>query len=78
MATRRGSERPAILLDWFNVSYRTLYSIGFALLVVLAAGSWFTYQKFFYEGSPRAEARLAINQAEEALDKAGPMTRSPA
>lgn len=75
MATRRGSEKPAILLDWFNVSYRTLYSIGFALLVVLCAGSWFVYQKFIYEGSPRAEARLAIDQAEEALDKAGPMTQ---
>jgi hypothetical protein len=78
MATRRGSEKSAILLEWFNISYRTLYSIGFALLVVVAAGSWFTYQKLFYEGSPRAEARLAINQAEQALDKAGPMTQQDA
>jgi hypothetical protein len=75
MATRRGSAKPAILLDWFNVSYRALYSVTFAIILVLGAGSWFVYQKFIYEGSPRAEARLAIDQAEEALDKAGPTTQ---
>lgn len=72
MATRRGSEKPAVLLDWFNVSYRTLVSITLTVLIVAGAGSYYAYLKFVYEGSPKAEARLAIDQAEEALDKAGP------
>jgi len=72
MATRRGAEKPAIQLDWFNVSYRAIFSVTFAVLLAGGAASYYIYLKFFYEGSPRAEARLAIDQAEEALDKAGP------
>ena len=78
MATRRGAEKPAILLDWFNVSYRTIFTFSLAVLLILGAGSYFVYLKFFYEGSPRAEARLAIDQAEEALGKAGPSTQADA
>lgn len=78
MATRRGAERPAILLDWFNVRYRTLFTTAAAVLLVLGAGSYYAYLKFIYEGSPKAEARLAIDQAEEALDKAGPAAQQDA
>ncbi|HZI94279.1 MAG TPA: FecR domain-containing protein [Patescibacteria group bacterium] len=78
MATRRGSEKSAILLDWFNVSYRTIFTTAFVILLVLGAGSYYAYLKFFYEGSPKAEARLAIDQAEEALDKAGPSAQPDA
>ena len=78
MATRRGSEKPAVMLDWFNVSYRTLVSISVAVILVAGAGSYYAYLKFFYEGSPKAEARLAIDQAEEALDKAGPAVQQDA
>lgn len=78
METRRGTERPAVLLDWFNVSYRTLVSVALVVLLVGGAASYFGYLKFIYEGSPKAEARLAIDQAEEALDKAGPAVQQDA
>lgn len=74
MATRRRSDKPAILLDWFNVSYRALVA---TLLLVLGGGgavSYYLYLKLVYEGSPRAEARAAIDQAEEALERAGPVS----
>ena len=75
MATRRGSERPSIQLDWFNVSYRTLFTSALIVLLTGGAGGYFAYLKLFYEGSPKAEARQAIDEAEESLDKAGPVTK---
>jgi len=75
MATGRGSEKPTVILDWFNVSYRALFTAVFTLLVVAGAGSYYLYYRIFYLGSPKAEARLAIDQAEETLDKAGPVAQ---
>jgi hypothetical protein len=72
------AEKPTILLDWFNVKYRTLVAIGFAMLLAGGVGSYYAYLKFFYEGSPKSEARVAINQAEESLHKAGPVTQQDA
>jgi len=71
MATRKS--RQPIILDWFNVSYRALFTTIIVLIVAGGAGSYFAYLKIFYEGSPKAEARQAINDAEEGLRRAGPV-----
>ena len=73
MATRPRSQKPTILLDWFTVSYRTLITGALVLAVALGAGSYYGYMKLVYEGSPKAEARLAIDEAEESLNRAGPV-----
>ena len=66
------------LLDWFNVTYRALFTSILILIVAGGAGSYYAYLKLFYEGSPKAEARQAINEAEESLDKAGPVAQQDA
>jgi hypothetical protein len=69
MALKR-AERPAILLDWFNVSYRSiLLSGGALLLVVVAAGGAF-YYNYVYKASPRFRASTAISSAESLLEQA--------
>ncbi len=71
-------KKPAIQLDWFNISYRTLFTSGFMALVVVGAGSYYAYWRLVYQGSPKAEARSAINDAEEALNRAGPVAQQDA
>ncbi|MFQ5700672.1 MAG: FecR domain-containing protein [Acidobacteriota bacterium] len=66
-------EKPTILLDWFNVSYRTLLAVCFGALLIVGGASYATYVKYFYQESPKAAARAAINQAEENLHKTGPV-----
>ncbi len=73
MATSHGLEKPKILLDWFTIKYRTLVTVAFAFLLVAGVGSYYGYVKLFYEGSPKADAREAINQAEETLGRADPV-----
>jgi hypothetical protein len=70
---KRQADRPTIILDWFNVSYRALFTSLLLLIVAGGAGSYYGYLKIFYEGSPKAEARQAIDEAEESLEKAGPV-----
>src|SRR5882672_719537 len=70
MAVRRGGERPAILLDWFNVSYRSLILGAVGLLIALAVGGGTFYYRMIYQNSPRARASEAIAQAETLLEKA--------
>jgi hypothetical protein len=72
------TEKPSVLLDWFNVSYRTLFTMVFAVLLVGGVGAYYAYIKVFYEGSPKEEALNAINQAEGSLEKAGPVTQEDA
>ncbi len=74
MATRK-TNQPTVILDWFTVSYRALFTSVIILIVAGGAGSYFAYLKLFYEGSPKAEAREAINQAEDSLEKAGPVSQ---
>ncbi|MGH9870381.1 MAG: FecR domain-containing protein [Candidatus Polarisedimenticolia bacterium] len=74
MATRK-AEQPTVILDWFNVSYRALFTSIIILIAAGGVGSYYAYLKLFYEGSPKAEARQAINQAEESLEKAGPVAQ---
>jgi len=73
MATSHGLEKPKILLDWFTIRYRTLVTIIFAVLLLGGVGAYYAYVKFFYEGSPKADAREAINHAEETLSRADPV-----
>lgn len=73
MGTSHGLEKPKILLDWFTIKYRTLVTVAFAVLLLGGVGSYYAYLKLFYEGSPKADARDAIDQAEEALGRADPV-----
>lgn len=70
---KRQADRPTIILDWFNVSYRALFTSLLILITAGGAGSYYAYLKIFYAGSPKAEARQAIDEAEESLEKAGPV-----
>jgi len=70
MAVKRGGERPAVLLDWFNVSYRSLI-IGSVLAgLALIATAGFLYYSLVYRNSPRARASASIAEAEDLLAKA--------
>jgi hypothetical protein len=66
MSTNRSGS--GILLDWFNVSYRSVL-LTVILVIVLAAGGWFAWSQFF-EAGPRRAAAGAISQAESRLDLA--------
>lgn len=70
MAVKRGGERPAVLLDWFNVSYRSIIlgSLGIAAVLIAVGGT--LYYQFVYRNSPKARASAAIAQAEDLLEKA--------
>lgn len=70
MAMNKGGQRPAVLLDWFTVTYRSIV-LGIILLVVVGGvvGGGI-YYKFYYKSSPRTRAAEAIAAAEELLDRA--------
>jgi hypothetical protein len=69
MALKRGASKPAISLDWFNVSYRSI--LGLLALVVAAGGiGGGLYYNYFYQSSPKARAADAIAGAEQLLERA--------
>jgi hypothetical protein len=71
MRLNRGAQQPGVLLDWFNVTYRSLLVwtlIGLVAVAVIGGGA---YYKFFYQGSPKARAAEAISAAEQVLEQAG-------
>ncbi len=70
MALNKPDRKPAILLDWFTVSYRSIV-LGIATLV-LAAGAvgGAVYYKYVYEGSPKKRAAESISAAEKSLEQA--------
>jgi hypothetical protein len=70
MAVKRGGERPAVLLDWFNISYRSIIVGSVGLLLALVAVGGTLYYQLIYRNSPRARASSAIAQAEDLLDQA--------
>ncbi len=74
MATKRGGQQPSVVLDWFNVSYRSIVLAVVTLVAAGGIGSYYAWLKLVYAGSPRAEARESIDQAEDALERAGPAT----
>ena len=70
MALNKGGQRPAVLLDWFTVSYR---SILLSIVCIVAVGGVIgggIYYRFFYQQSPRARAAEAISAAETLLEQA--------
>ncbi len=70
MASKKGSRKPAILLDWFTVSYRSIV-IGLVTLVLVGgAVGGAAYYKYVYEGSPKARASDSIATAEKILELA--------
>jgi hypothetical protein len=68
MPKRRGQER--ILLDWFNVSYRTLLIVVLGLAVVGAATALYVRGHLAGGASPRGQAFAAIQDADRLLKEA--------
>lgn len=69
MALNKGDRGSGILLDWFNVTYRSLL-LGALLVVLFLAGvGGGVYYKFFYQDSPKARAAEAIAGAERILEQ---------
>jgi hypothetical protein len=68
MPQRPKQER--ILLDWFNVSYRTLLVAGLALLVVGTVAILYFLGILKQAPSPRGQAYAAITDADDLLRKA--------
>lgn len=70
MALKKGAERPAILLDWFNVSYRSIVlgSIGLGTVAAVLGGGF--YYQYIYLTSPQFRASTAITAAEDLLEQA--------
>src|SRR5262245_12213233 len=68
MPQRPKQER--ILLDWFNVSYRTLFVGGLGLLVVGGALIFYFLGVFQRGPNPRGQAYAAIEDADELLKQA--------
>ena len=62
-------DRTRVILDWFTISYRDIWTaVGIlALLVIAALAIWYY---LFYESPPQAQALEAIRQAERSLNKA--------
>lgn len=58
-----------ILLDWFNVSYRTLFLGGLALLVVVGGAVLYLLGVFGQGPSPRSQAYAAIEEADGLLEQ---------
>jgi len=66
MPARR--ERPRIILDWFNVSYRSVVLAGLLAVGALVAGGWYLIS--YAPSKPRGEALDAIHRAQDKLDEA--------
>ena len=55
-------------LDWFNVTYRSIYSIIGMLVLLAGAGAGYWYYHFIH--APRNNALAAIERAEKRFDEA--------
>ncbi len=69
MALKRGGERPAVLLDWFNVSYRSIVIGSVTALGILLVSAGTYYYRYVYRTSPRVRASAAIGVAEDLLEQ---------
>src|SRR5262245_27212825 len=64
----RRAQRPKVILDWFNVSYKTVIG-GIVLLVAGVVGAaWYHFS--YAPNRPRQEAQEAIVRADERLTEA--------
>ncbi|MGD8376103.1 MAG: FecR domain-containing protein [Acidobacteriota bacterium] len=68
MPKRRKQER--VLLDWFNVSYRTLLLAALGLAVVGGGAALYLLGYFSPDSSPRGQAFAAITEAERLFSEA--------
>ena len=68
MAARRKQDR--ILLDWFNVSYQTLFLAGLAILALSVLVTLYLKGYVGVGSHPRAEAYRAIRDADRLLEMA--------
>lgn len=57
----RQSYNSAVQVDWFNVSYRSVYTIVIAAVLVVGGGAGFWYYRTVHQ--PRAAATQAIDEA---------------
>jgi hypothetical protein len=61
-------QRPKVVLDWFNVSYRSVVLTGVTIAGALVLAVWYAF--FYTPSKPRAEASEAIHRAEERNNEA--------
>lgn len=52
-----------IILDWFNVTYKSLF-LGIFIVIIIIAIAIFSYYFYLSQASPRAEAKREIDRAE--------------
>ncbi|MBI4160995.1 MAG: FecR domain-containing protein [Acidobacteria bacterium] len=69
--------QPRILLDWFNVRYRTLFLLVF-LFLAAGGAAYFLYAEGLWDLGPRIGAIREVRRAEKLLERAGPQTRGGA
>ncbi len=67
----RGS-RNTIVLDWFNVTYRSVITTALVVAVLVGGGGW--YWHYHTRVEPRAEAASAIARATARLSEASRLT----
>ena len=67
--------KKSIRVEWFNVTYRSVYSIltVIVLAALTAGGSWY----YFYQYRPRAGAAAAIQEADEIYRQAATFRDRP-
>jgi hypothetical protein len=68
MALRRKQTR--VLLDWFNISYQTLFLVGLAVLAISVVVTLYFLGYLGGGSHPRAEAYRAIRDADRLLEMA--------
>lgn len=64
--------QPRVLLDWFNITYRTLYILVLVLVIVGGGAFYFLRAEGILSMNPTAAARREVSKAERLLVKAGP------
>lgn len=63
MLKKRKNIHSQIILDWFNVTYRSLF-LGILLIITVVGVGLLAYYFYLGQASPRAEARREIDKAD--------------
>ncbi len=63
MLRKRRKIHPQIILDWFNITYRSLF-LGILIIIAVVSIAFLSYYFYLSQASPRAEAKREIDKAE--------------